>query len=202
MSVLRQELINAAIDKAYALTDGNIYDNIDKQYEFRKKMILDDESLTKDEKLEAIRRLTVNYDRAKVIYNNGKKRTCENCQLECLATLYCELCIRNYLKENFSNWTSGNNNIDDLIQRCQIETHMPNKVIEWIPYNNFQNIKYLTKGGFSEIYTADWIGGGYSTWDSKGRQLKRLGTQEVVLKKLDSVEEANRSWFDEVRNVI
>ncbi|PKK66195.1 hypothetical protein RhiirC2_785099 [Rhizophagus irregularis] len=31
---------------------------------------------------------------------------------------------------------------------------MPSKIVEWIPYSNLENIKYLTKGGFSEIYTA------------------------------------------------
>jgi len=62
--------------------------------------------------------------------------------------------------------------------------------IEWIPYNNLQNIKYLIKSGCSEIYTAEW--------DSKDLLLKRLGTQKVILKKLENVESANRSWFEEV----
>ena len=76
----------------------------------------------------------------------------------------------------------------------------PHNIIEWIPYNNLQNIKYLTKGGYSEIYTADWICGGYNKWDSKEKQLKRFGRQHVVLKKLENVESANRNWFDEVCN--
>src|SRR3982750_1536059 len=71
------------------------------------------------------------------------------------------------------NWTSGNDDIDNLIQKCQMESVVPSKIVEWIPYNNLQNIKYLTKGGCSEIYTADWIGGEYCEWDSKERQLKR-----------------------------
>jgi hypothetical protein len=50
--------------------------------------------------------------------------------------------VRNYLKANFSNWTSGNDDIDNLIQKCQMKTLMPSNIIEWIPYN----IKYLTKG--------------------------------------------------------
>jgi hypothetical protein len=28
--------------------------------------------------------------------------------------LYCEFCVRNYLKVNFLNWTSKNNDIDNL----------------------------------------------------------------------------------------
>src|SRR4051794_29886501 len=121
MSVIRQTLVNAAREKASALTDFNIHDNIDKQHEFIVQTILADESLTKDEKSETIRRLNISYDDNKIRFNEGKKRICENCQLECLATLYCEHCIRNYLKTKFSNWTSGNNDIDDLIRECQMK---------------------------------------------------------------------------------
>ena len=78
---------------------------------------------------------------------------------------------------------------------------MPNKIVEWIPYNNFQNIEYLTKGGFSEIYTADWIGGPYVEWDSKEQQLERFGTHKMILKRLENVESASQSWFEEVCNL-
>ena len=115
-----------------------------------------------------------------------------------MATLFCEYCIRNYLKANFSNWTSGNDNIDNLIQKCQSETLHPQMIIEWIPYNNLQNIKYLTEGGFSKIYKAIWIDGYYIEWDSEKQQLKRFGRQKVILKKLENVENANQSWFEEV----
>src|SRR5262249_15163313 len=96
------------------------------------------------------------------------------------------------------NWTSGNNDIDDLIQQCQLETIRQDYIVEWIPYNKLQNIEYLTIGGCSEIYTADWNDGHYTEWDSKEKQLKRFGGEQVVLKKLENIESANRSWFDEV----
>ena len=130
--------------------------------------------------------------------NEGEKRICEHCNQECLATLYCEYCVRNYLKANFSNWTSGNDDIDSLIQKCQLETLMPSKVVEWIPYDNLQNIKYLTKGGCSEIYTADWIDGRYEEWDSKNQQLERFGGQSIIIKELENVKNADQRWFEEV----
>src|SRR5437764_7280216 len=201
MSTIRRGLINAAINRAMILTDTNIHNDIHKHYEFKKQTVLADKSLSKDEKTEAIRLLTKNYDRRKILENEGTKRICENCNQECLATLYCEYCVRNYLKANFSNWTSGNDDVDNLIRKCQMETLMPSMVVEWIPYNNLQNIKYLTKGGCSEIYTADWINGRYEEWDSKEKQLKREfqgQMQKVVLKKLENVESANRNWLEEV----
>ncbi|EXX60717.1 Kcc4p [Rhizophagus irregularis DAOM 197198w] len=202
MATIRREFVNDAIQRADALTDPYIrnYD-VTKRFEFVKQTILDDESLTKNEKWEAIKIITNDYDYIKVKTNEGTKRLCENCALECLATLYCEHCVRTYLKNNFSNWTSGNSNIDNLIQECQMETFSPDRVIEWIPYNNLQDIKYITKGGCSEIYSAIWIDGRYIEWNSKEQQLKRSsGTFKVILKKLENVENANRSWFDEAKS--
>ena len=197
MATIRIELVNTAVNRAFALTDYS-QNNLEKIHEFRIQTINADESLTKDEKLKAIKILNEEFDYNKLLTNIGTKRICENCKDECLATTYCEHCVRNYLKANFSNWTSGNNDIDNLIQKCQIEAIIPNKIIEWIPYNNLQNIEYLTKGGCSEIYTATWIDGHYKEWDSKEKQLKRFGDQHVVFKRLENVESANRSWFDEV----
>ncbi|PKY60336.1 kinase-like protein, partial [Rhizophagus irregularis] len=79
-------------------------------------------------------------------------------------------------------------------------TLLPNKIIEWIPYNNLQDISYLTEGGFSKIYKASWIDGYYIEWDSKKQQLKRFGNQNVVLKKLENIENASNSWFEEVKS--
>ncbi|POG71819.1 kinase-like domain-containing protein [Rhizophagus irregularis DAOM 181602=DAOM 197198] len=162
--------------------------------------ILADNSLTEEEKTEAIRLNNKSYDRDKIIYNDGPRRICENCNQKCLATLYCEYCVRNYLKSNFLNWTSGNNVIDDLIKNCQMETLISDVIIEWIPFNNLKNIKYLTKGGFSEIYTADWIDGYYEEWDSKEQQLIRFGTLVVILKELKNVENASQGWFEEAKS--
>jgi len=113
MSDIREELVTAALNKSAALIDYN--DNFHKNHEIRQQTILADNSLTKDEKAYAIRELNKIYDRNKVDTNSGTKRICENCGQECLATLYCELCVRNYLKANFPNWTSGNDDIDNLI---------------------------------------------------------------------------------------
>ncbi|GET60285.1 kinase-like domain-containing protein [Rhizophagus irregularis DAOM 181602=DAOM 197198] len=152
MPPIRKELI-AAINKAIILVDHNIHRNIDQQFEFIKKTVLEDDSFTNDE------------------------------------------------KDNFLKWTSGNNELDNLIQKCQMESLEPEKIIEWIPFNNLQNINYLTKGGFSEIYSADWIDGHYNEWDSNERQLRRFGRHKVILKRLGSFESANYNWFGEVCNL-
>jgi hypothetical protein len=201
MSTIRRDLIHATTNRIIKSIDYNIYNNIHKQYEYVKQKILADSFLTNDEKTEAIKARTKTYDRQKIRNNTGIKRICENCKEECLATSFCEYCIRNYLKANFSNWTSGNNDIDNLIQKCQMETLIPNYIVEWIPYNNFEDIEYLTKGGFSEIYTAFWTNGCYYEWDLNKQQLIRHKSHNVILKNLGNVESASQSWFEEVCNL-
>ncbi|PKK60924.1 kinase-like protein [Rhizophagus irregularis] len=207
MSTIRRELVHQEISKAWSLLDLNIYEGLHNQYKFIKQTILADSSLTDDEKTEAIRITNKDYDRDKVRLNEGIRRICENCNKKCLATLYCEYCVQDYLKARFPNWTSGNNDIDNLIQKCQSEMLTPDRIVEWIPYNNLMNIKYLTKGGFSKIYTADWINGPYKEWDSKKQQLERIkvpGIQNfveyVILKELENIEGASQSWLEEAKS--
>ncbi|RIA85457.1 kinase-like domain-containing protein [Glomus cerebriforme] len=80
-----------------------------------------------------------------------------------------------------------------------METFRPDMIVEWIPYNNFQNIKYLTKGGCSEIYTAIWTDGPYNEWDFKEHLLKRFGSKEVILKGLGNIM-SSCSWYEEAKS--
>jgi len=103
MVAIRQELLFAKISRAYTLTDYNSLDDFTKRHEFRKQTILADNYLTKDEQSEAIQLLNKDYDYNKILYDDrGKMRVCEDGNHECLATLYCERCVQNYLMAKFS----------------------------------------------------------------------------------------------------
>ncbi|RIA82107.1 kinase-like domain-containing protein [Glomus cerebriforme] len=147
MATIKKELVHAILNRAYGLNkDFNNQNNLEEQCEFLKQTVLAEKSLTKGEKSYAIKLINEDFDYYKIIYNKETKRICKDCQVECLATLYyCENCVRNYLKTKISNWTSGNNDIDNLIQKCQMETLKSDGIVEWIPYNNLQNIKYKLK---------------------------------------------------------
>jgi hypothetical protein len=82
-----------------------------------------------EEESHAIKLLNEDFDYYKIVKNKGTKRICENCHEECLATLYCVHCVRSYLKSNFSNWTSEDNDIDKLIQQCQTATLVPYRTV-------------------------------------------------------------------------
>jgi hypothetical protein len=54
---------------------------------------------------------------------------------------WCKPCQVNQLKNDFTNWTSGNEKIDDFIQKKQLEFKNSEVLFEWIPYNRFINIE-------------------------------------------------------------
>ena len=68
---------------------------------------------------------------------------------------WCKPCQTNYLKNNFANWTSGNEQIDNFIQEMQLEYYPDaHTVFEWIPYDQFNGIKEIDNSGFATIYSA------------------------------------------------
>jgi len=73
---------------------------------------------------------------------------------------WCRPCQIKDLKENFINWTSGNDKIDDFIQEKQLNINNPqNTIFEWIPYNQFFVIEEIYKDDFFTIYSAKWKNG-------------------------------------------
>jgi hypothetical protein len=73
----------------------------------------------------------------------------------------CLKCNSKQFKENFKNWTSGNNDVDRFIQSTQLSDHnyYSCQALEWIPYDRFHNIKFIAEDEFDNIYIANWIDG-------------------------------------------
>ncbi|EXX53420.1 hypothetical protein RirG_244070 [Rhizophagus irregularis DAOM 197198w] len=68
--------------------------------------------------------------------------------------------ILKYLEKNLICWTSRNEKIDNFIQEIQLKFNSENDVIfEWIPYNQFNEIKEIDKNGLRTVYSAIWKDG-------------------------------------------
>ena len=80
MTSIWRKLVFAAYNRTFELIDSSVQNTFEKRHEFRKQIILEDESLTEDEKSEAIKISCDDLDYSKVFYNEGTKRICENCQ--------------------------------------------------------------------------------------------------------------------------
>ncbi|RHZ83301.1 hypothetical protein Glove_97g113 [Diversispora epigaea] len=110
---------------------------------------------------------------------------------------WCKPCNSTRLKNDFDKWTSGNATVDKFIQDAQVNADIWT-VIEWIPYEGFQDIKQLAKGGYGTIYYAMWVEGYIDNWDIKNQRWKRFGRYQVALKKLDGIIDINKDFLHEM----
>src|ERR1043166_2076130 len=69
---------------------------------------------------------------------------------------WCQSCNSKHFQQDFNKWTSGNKEIDELIQKFQLNATCRQEVLEWIPYEKFENIEYLAKGGFGMVQHERW----------------------------------------------
>src|SRR6266536_1674797 len=99
---------------------------------------------------------------------------------------WCKSYQINDLKNNFTNWTSENERIDNLIQDMQLEINeMDDMIFEWIPYNEFNDIKeIISEEGFDKVYSAIWNGGPLNYNKSKN-EYTRNPNKKVALKLYD-----------------
>src|SRR4051812_46120014 len=88
---------------------------------------------------------------------NSPYANCKICQNKLNELGWCGLCRKNTcLEQQFDNWTSGNNDIDEFIKSIQITTKYKYYIIEWIAFSEFTNIEKIGEGGFSSVYKAIW----------------------------------------------
>src|ERR1043165_7403821 len=99
--------------------------------------------------------------------------TCGECDEPGTGEFWCLPCNAKRFKENFKNWTSGNKDIDEFIQHSQLNAVHSTKCLEWIPFENFQDVKYVAKGGFGKIYSAKSPKGHIQYWDIENQKWER-----------------------------
>jgi hypothetical protein len=127
---------------------------------------------------------------------------CEECNEPGTGSSWCQSCNAKRFEENFKNWTSGNKDIDELIQQSQLNALHFTQCLEWIPYENFENITYITSGGFGKIYSAKWPEGYIRWWDIENQKWVRDSYFTVALKSLDNSSVIDAAFLNEViRNI-
>ena len=123
---------------------------------------------------------------------------CKECKQPNTRYEWCQSCNSKRFQQNFQNWTSGNHDVDELIQKTQLEAKSRDKILEWIEYDRFEDIKYLAKGGFGTTYKATWKDGYIEEW--KNNQWKRYGRgMQVALKSLHNSQDITIDFLREVR---
>jgi hypothetical protein len=102
---------------------------------------------------------------------------------------------------------SGNKVIDDFIRHTQRNHAIKERgKMEFVPYDQFKNIKFIAEGGFSKIYKATWVDGPinwrYFTEEYNYIICSRSKNYTVVLKKLNSSNNITSKELNEVQYTV
>ncbi|GES73181.1 kinase-like domain-containing protein [Rhizophagus clarus] len=113
---------------------------------------------------------------------------------------WCHTCNSKRFQQNFDNWTSGNDDIDKLIQNAQLSAENHYQVLEWISFNRFNKPKYIAEGGFGKVYKASWKDGHITHWDTAYSQWsrRRESGSFVALKSLNNSQNIKLEFINEI----
>ena len=112
------------------------------------QLVEGNEELSEIEKRYCRERFIYDFELQNARNKRGEPRECDKCQTMRYSDKFCERCISLHLQSLFNTWTSGNEIIDDFIHQCQLLSSLPGYILEWIPFDQFINVKKLTEGGF------------------------------------------------------
>ena len=116
---------------------------------------------------------------------------------------YCEKCDKKYANVDYE-WCkcqasdlSGNKTIDNFVKEMHLSIKNRYTTFEWIPYNQFVNIKKISKGGFATVYSAIWKDGPLN-YNEYNYEYTRNQSKGVALKYLHNSQNIPNEFLNEV----
>ncbi|RIA81279.1 kinase-like domain-containing protein [Glomus cerebriforme] len=167
--------------KVMMFSDGPIFIKLDKSFKNQLKKVVKD---TCRFQLNPMYELTI----------------CPQCEHRQLDIKWCQNCESRNFVFNFGNWTSGDQKLDQFIQRSQFQAQGPLNYLEWIPWTEFSKVDFIAKGGFGHVESAIWNLGPRQIYDSVSREWKRTGQHKIALKYVNGSHQYLQEFLNEVRS--
>lgn len=109
---------------------------------------------------------------------------------------WCKTCTIN-------GWSSGLQGLDKLIKKTQRKaTNWSDNYLEWIDFNQFEDIKEIGEGAYSVVYEAMWLNGRRCKRgkNDKGRRCSRTEPVKVVLKSIKNSKNMSSYYIKSLKN--
>ncbi|GBC42912.2 kinase-like domain-containing protein [Rhizophagus irregularis DAOM 181602=DAOM 197198] len=178
-------------DKAITLKYFNCSQNVINEFLNEAKNYSIKKDILSKDKIYGISRKPNTEDYILILYNEYSQEYFKECYVK-----YGE--IVGYRKI-FTNWISGNEKIDNLIQEMQSKINLYGDILfEWIPYNQFIDIEKIGQGGFATVYSATWKNGPLRYYKDKNEWI-RSSDKKVALKCLNNSQNINNEFLNEVK---
>ncbi|CAB4470083.1 unnamed protein product [Rhizophagus irregularis] len=124
---------------------------------------------------------------------------CKRCDSEFIYQNWCYNCEAQEFQKKFSNWTSENESLDELIQYSQLSAIKNDTYFEWINFNRFKKREIIMKG---ELFAATWLDGSRELWDNESQRWKRTGPVRIILRRLRYITINKLKLYLELKNII
>ncbi|CAG8554054.1 11115_t:CDS:2, partial [Racocetra fulgida] len=125
---------------------------------------------------------------------------CPECSRPRTNDRWCNFCESQKFSNNFNNWTSGNSYLDKIIRDTQLNATSKYDYLVWIDYSEFEDIEYLAKGGYGEVYYGIWIYGPNKVliYEEEKCKWRKETKTPVALKCLHNSENLTANFLDEM----
>ncbi|RHZ74577.1 hypothetical protein Glove_220g34 [Diversispora epigaea] len=134
----------------------------------------------------------------KTLIKNNKNNKCSKCGITKKIIISTNQLCRKCFAMNSLFINSGNVNINYLIKESQFSKKPKHgsPYLEWVPFEEFTNIKKIGQGGFSQIFKATWKVNVCISYKGTIKRSKR----EIVLKVLSSSQNVDTGFLNELKN--
>ncbi|UZO01163.1 uncharacterized protein OCT59_012267 [Rhizophagus irregularis] len=120
---------------------------------------------------------------------------------------WCKECVPRCIIEG---WTSGNDDIDNLIKDSIYDTCRGEYIgngkyspsfLKWVPFDRFEDMKQIGEGGFAKVYSATWIDGDakYIKQDDGNWIKEEPKSMKVALKRLNGSQNMSADYLNELK---
>ncbi|RHZ83587.1 hypothetical protein Glove_91g45 [Diversispora epigaea] len=125
----------------------------------------------------------------KYFQNFGRCHDCGNLYIRKNICKNCKHIELNYILKYPSSFGDL---VDVMIQATHLDENAKEwEIWRWIDYSKFENIEYLSEGGFGSVWKAEWV-------DMPEEIFEFYNTNQVALKKLRNLQEINYEFFAEI----
>lgn len=126
---------------------------------------------------------------------------CKRCDSKFTYQNWCYDCEAQKFQENFPNWTSENESLDELIQYSQLSMifKLLNRLI--LIHSKYV-LFFVALSSYDNFYTATWLDGSRESWDNGSQQWVRTGPVKIILRELKYPTINKLKLYLELKNII
>ncbi|CAG8627798.1 153_t:CDS:2 [Paraglomus brasilianum] len=110
---------------------------------------------------------------------------CRKCYYPKTSQWWCNYCESLAFQAEFGKWSSGNEVIDEMIRKSQLNAADELNYLEWVNYDEFEDVQLVVESELGKLYTAIWKTGPRIKYNQDLGEWMRDNDITIALKELN-----------------